>query len=670
MKNTNCRFREETGCDEKDDNDDYVYLPDLKVKLKIRRLWKHYMVEHLVQPTEEETRVVMAADPKKASARMPAKRVREVKIMQVERGYDHPIGTKPDTEFIQKLKSISFCLRVYTKGWANCRFREETGCRERGSTHKHIRLHDSNVLLYLPCMWEHYATKHLVQPTEEERRLVMATDSDNISCPSADEYPYEELKSGKLRLVKMLCVERTCNHPIGTKPDEKFIKKLEAIVVNAGLGLPEAIGTSIDWRGKQAIVGVAYMRPSTPLRPQPIIIDVPREKYMLTETHRVFLKIDFAGAYPKPIRTKQRMEKLLDAIGKIFQSALELASVNNRLLIRRAHIRFERLDDGTIRFLGHTQRGSLRIIIDPYRIFSPNLRPERTQPAPVIDESIVRKDAWMLIIHEHGHAVTIPNESRKWEAFMRAKAEQIHTQFKYLPTRLCTEALPRQFKLLVAEFAAEALLMLTNCDTEWLVQCCLNDSLGRWNRPCTASEGSIRNIICEDFKYIIPFTFIARGDYDASDYGRKLVLERLTGCLAEFPPAIKQDIINLCADLQEVGPLAEDLFNFDVLKPSLSEMFVRFCEFFNQHNKKMARLILLRHAKAGMPINAALVPPFGNGKKTNAVRDIMAMELESLKTERFIDEKDRKIYLTSVGREELRQAEQNTKIKYPMIRDR
>jgi len=110
-----CRFNEEKGCEETGSKEWHVILPDLNVSINVPSMWKHYMINHLIQPTAEERKTIMAADPAKAkrecimtrsSAAMPA----DLMVLYVEKTgkniYTHEIGEKPDTEFINKLEKI------------------------------------------------------------------------------------------------------------------------------------------------------------------------------------------------------------------------------------------------------------------------------------------------------------------------------------------------------------------------------------------------------------------------------------------------------------------------------------------------------------------------------------------------------------------------------------
>lgn len=102
-----CRFSED-GCQETGSQHYYVNLPN--AKLNVPSLWKHYMTEHLIQPTDLEREVIMAANPDQATGRrVITKSVEEIKILYVEKtdtGYTHQIGTEPDIQFIEQLEKI------------------------------------------------------------------------------------------------------------------------------------------------------------------------------------------------------------------------------------------------------------------------------------------------------------------------------------------------------------------------------------------------------------------------------------------------------------------------------------------------------------------------------------------------------------------------------------
>ncbi len=119
-----CRFHEETGCSETGGQEYRVHLQDLNIMINVPSMWKHYMDEHLVQPTELERDVVMSADPTRATGQLirtrSSQRSEEIKVMYVEKtdtGYTHQIGTKSDVPFINKLETILNKIQpLQTKG--------------------------------------------------------------------------------------------------------------------------------------------------------------------------------------------------------------------------------------------------------------------------------------------------------------------------------------------------------------------------------------------------------------------------------------------------------------------------------------------------------------------------------------------------------------------------
>lgn len=113
-------------------------------------------------------------------------------------------------------------------GFAFCRFREETGCKETGSRHYNINLEDLNVAISVPSMWKHYMTEHLVQPTAREREVIMKADPEQATGERIQTRGLE-----RPEYLMVLYVEKTekgYTHEIGAKPDTEFIEKLEKIV--------------------------------------------------------------------------------------------------------------------------------------------------------------------------------------------------------------------------------------------------------------------------------------------------------------------------------------------------------------------------------------------------------------------------------------------------------
>ena len=130
-------------------------------------------------------------------------------------------------------------------GWANCRFQQETDCQETGSGEYHLHLKDLSVVLNVPDLWKHYMTKHLVQPTEQERDFVMRANHAHVDCDHA--YTCGTFGS-RPREILVLYVEKKGNnytHPIGTQPDTEFISKLEQLLAKGkriqtrGIRLPD-----------------------------------------------------------------------------------------------------------------------------------------------------------------------------------------------------------------------------------------------------------------------------------------------------------------------------------------------------------------------------------------------------------------------------------------------
>lgn len=109
-----CRFNADEGCNKTGSQEWHVQLPDINLVINVPSMWKHYMTDHLVQPTAEERAAVMSADPAQATGKfittIGAPRPARLMVLYVNRlgqnQYTHQIGTEPDTEFIGKLESI------------------------------------------------------------------------------------------------------------------------------------------------------------------------------------------------------------------------------------------------------------------------------------------------------------------------------------------------------------------------------------------------------------------------------------------------------------------------------------------------------------------------------------------------------------------------------------
>lgn len=115
-------------------------------------------------------------------------------------------------------------------GFAFCRFREQTNCKELGSSHYIIHFLDLNVQINVPSMWKHYLKEHRVQPTEEERRVVMQANPEK-----ANGQEFFTRSTNNFPEIKILYVEKTAegySHKIGEIVDEEFLNKLESILAN------------------------------------------------------------------------------------------------------------------------------------------------------------------------------------------------------------------------------------------------------------------------------------------------------------------------------------------------------------------------------------------------------------------------------------------------------
>ncbi len=118
-------------------------------------------------------------------------------------------------------------------GWAECRFKDETGCKRTGSSHILLEVIDSGDKLNIPIMWEHYAIDHRVQPSENERSIVMNLSPDKvrgriIQTRSITGIPVEG--------VPILYVEKTENgysHEIGEDVDWRFTQHLDSLLTNS-----------------------------------------------------------------------------------------------------------------------------------------------------------------------------------------------------------------------------------------------------------------------------------------------------------------------------------------------------------------------------------------------------------------------------------------------------
>jgi hypothetical protein len=108
-----CRFKDETGCQVTGSQEFHIRLEDLKVDLNVPTMWRHYMIEHLVQPNKDEMDTIMNADVNNTTGKFMQTRSmeqnRKLHVLYVEKtdsGYTHEIGEKVDKEFINKLDLI------------------------------------------------------------------------------------------------------------------------------------------------------------------------------------------------------------------------------------------------------------------------------------------------------------------------------------------------------------------------------------------------------------------------------------------------------------------------------------------------------------------------------------------------------------------------------------
>ena len=121
-----CRFKPENGCKRQGSSHYLITFKDKNIVLNVPSMWKHYMKDHLVQPTLEEFGYVMNANLEKVetfhastigesefklSIGIEKLGVLEIPILYVERlasesGYTHKIGDSPNAKFISKLEDM------------------------------------------------------------------------------------------------------------------------------------------------------------------------------------------------------------------------------------------------------------------------------------------------------------------------------------------------------------------------------------------------------------------------------------------------------------------------------------------------------------------------------------------------------------------------------------
>ena len=115
-------------------------------------------------------------------------------------------------------------------GYALCRFRDETGCYEKGSQEYNVLLPDLGIRINVPSMWKHYMTEHLVQPNENEREIVMAADPSKATGILAGTLSISKEIPEEVLIMYVEKTESGYTHQTGIKPDVEFINKLEAIL--------------------------------------------------------------------------------------------------------------------------------------------------------------------------------------------------------------------------------------------------------------------------------------------------------------------------------------------------------------------------------------------------------------------------------------------------------
>lgn len=114
MGHADCRFKHKTGCKETGSLEYNILLTGQDLIINLPGMWKHYMVEHLIQPSEYERRIIMDADPKNVSTSIAMTISRgnlqnKVMMLYVEttrEGYTHKIGEKADLDFIDKVELL------------------------------------------------------------------------------------------------------------------------------------------------------------------------------------------------------------------------------------------------------------------------------------------------------------------------------------------------------------------------------------------------------------------------------------------------------------------------------------------------------------------------------------------------------------------------------------
>lgn len=117
-------------------------------------------------------------------------------------------------------------------GFAVCRFYTDEGCAHTGNQEWRVELPDVGRVINVPSMWRHYALDHLVQPTIEEREIIMSADSSQSKGVLISTRGFFNPVELKVFYVERLGLNKY-THNIGEKPDIEFVEKLESILSNA-----------------------------------------------------------------------------------------------------------------------------------------------------------------------------------------------------------------------------------------------------------------------------------------------------------------------------------------------------------------------------------------------------------------------------------------------------
>ena len=118
-------------------------------------------------------------------------------------------------------------------GWADCRFKDEAGCKRNGSAHILLDILDSRDQLNIPIMWEHYTIDHKVQPNVNERSIIMNLSADKVRGRIIQT---RSVSGGSIDGVPILYVEKTekgYSHNVGEDVDWRFVEKLDSLLTNS-----------------------------------------------------------------------------------------------------------------------------------------------------------------------------------------------------------------------------------------------------------------------------------------------------------------------------------------------------------------------------------------------------------------------------------------------------